>query len=317
MKKVLIIRGGAIGDFVMTLPIFEAVHCEWPEAEIEVLGYAGIAELAVGRRHATAVRRVDAPEWAPIFSAGGMPAQGEREYLSRFDLAICVWPDADGVICENIKRAGAREVMAVNPMPPEGSAEHAVDFMARQCERAGLRVKFREPQLFPSGRDALWAEAFMRVTCAGERRLLALHVGSGSRRKNWPARCYGELAGWWIGRRAGHVLATGGPADEEALAEFESACGEEGVFTLREESLPRVAACLARCEAVVGNDSGVMHMAAAVRVPTVTLFGPTDPRVWRPYSSKGAVVTPASGSDMGQITVREVIHCLKRLLRRA
>lgn len=317
MKRVLVLRGGAIGDFVLTLPIFNAVRLFAPEAEVEVLGYPEIAELAVGRRYALGVRRVAGAEWAPLFSPGGALGTREREYVSGFDCVISVWPDADGVILDNFKRAGAREVIAIEPMPPEDASVHAVEYMVKQCERAGLPVKFLEPQLFPSERDRLWAERFMRVTCAGEMPLLGMHVGSGSAKKNWPAERYAEVAEWWIGRGRGHVLVTAGPADDDALGAFRGARGDERVFVLRGESLPRVAACLERCEAVVGNDSGIVHLAAAVCVPTLTLFGPTDARVWRPCSSRGEVMSSAAGRGMEGIMPGAVIECLDSILQRA
>ena len=107
MKRILVIRGGAIGDFIFTLPVFEALKMRDPAAEVDVLGYAGIAELAVGRRHAANLRRVDGAEWAALFSPGGRLGEAERRYLSGFDETFCIWPDADGVIGENLVRAGS------------------------------------------------------------------------------------------------------------------------------------------------------------------------------------------------------------------
>lgn len=337
MSRVLIIRGGAIGDFILTLPIFEAVHAEDPFAQIEVLGYEGIAQLAVGRRHAVAVRRVDGPEWAPLFAPDGNVAESEREYLSGFDQVVCVWPDENGVICANLERAGARKVIAVQPLPPGDRGVHAVEYMARQCGRAGLNVKYLEPQLFPSARDSSWADQYMRVTRAGERSLLGLHPGSGSPAKNWPAEGFAAVARYWIRRRGGHVLVVVGPADEGPLEDFRAQLDPEGVFILQNESLPRVAACLARCELFVGNDSGIAHMAAAVRVPTLVVFGRVGSRTWRPLGPRVRVVEPSGGSkspkrlsasrrtkggsrygdgaDMSGITAKEVIRQMGSLLR--
>jgi len=316
--RILIIRGGAIGDFIHTLPILEAIRVQDPAAEVEILGYPAIAELAVGRRHASAVRRVDGAEWAPLFSPGADLGPGERDYLAGFDRVFSIWPDPDGAIQENLRRAGARDVIAVDPLPPEGESVHVVEHMARQCSRRGLPVPYLEPHLYPSERDRLWAERFLRVTGAGQRPLLGLHPGSGSAAKNWPAAGYAEVARYWKDERMGHVLVTAGPADERPLAELEDLLESEEVFLLRDEPLPRVAALLERCEAFVGNDSGILQMAAAVRTPVVGLYGPTDPRIWGPRAPRVAVLTPPDGGpDLSALPAEEVVREIRLLLRQA
>jgi len=305
------IRGGAIGDFILTLPVLEAIRRNDDAAEVEVLGYPAIAEMVVGRRLADAARRVDGVEWAALFSASGELAETEREYIAGFDRVVCVWPDSDNVIRENLARAGARDVVHADPIPPQGDAIHAARFVARQCERAGLRVETIEPRLYPSERDRWWTERFMRVTCAGERPLLGMHVGSGSPKKNWPAERFAEVARQWVARRPGHVLLVAGPADDPPLEKLAAPIAHDAVFLLRNEALPRVAAALERCEAFVGNDSGIAHMAAAVRTPTVVLFGPTDPEVWRPLGPKVTVLTPQDRREgLAGIPTDEVIRAV-------
>ena len=316
MSRELIIRGGAVGDFVLTLPVFAALRHREPGGSIEILGYPAIAEMAVGRRHADAVRRVDAPEWAPLFSRNGRLGEAERAYLAGFDSVWCVWPDGDGVLAENLRNAGARNAVCVNPMPPESHDGHVTDFVARQCERAGLPVPYRDPQLFPSRSDHLWAESFMRVTGAGSKPLLGLHIGSGSPRKNWPLAAFVEVAAHWVTRRNGHVLLTVGPADEERHRAFREQAVQDGVFALRSESLPKVAACLSLCEAVMGNDSGILHMAAALSRPTLTLFGPTNPEVWRPRGPRSRFLIGKDGA-LEAIPPKQALLQLERLLRSA
>jgi heptosyltransferase-2 len=312
MRNVLVIRGGAIGDFVLTVPVFEALRARYPDVAVDILGYPAIAQLAVDRRHARSVRRVDAAEWAALFSPEGELRDGERAWLRSFDAVFCIWPDADGVIRENLRKAGVARIASLNPIPSK-PGRHAVEHLAAQCEGAGLPMAFTEPHLYPSERDRWWAERFMRVSGAGWQPLMGLNPGSGSRRKNWPAARFAELAAWWIDRRRGHVLVVAGPADDEALAEFQSAAPREGVFVLLNEELPRVAAAIERCEVYVGNDSGITHVAAAVRTPTVAIFGPTDPGQWAPRAPRVEVVTPPSGEDPGDIAVGEVISRALRL----
>jgi len=316
MARVLVIRGGAIGDFILTLPILEATLLDDPLAEIEILGYPRIAELAVGRRLAVAARRVDGVEWAPLFARDGTLGDAERDALAGFDSVFCVWPDEDGTLRESLCRAGVRKVVYVNPMPPENGTVHAVEYMARQCCEAGLEIRHREPHLYPSVRDRWWVERYMRVSGAGHRALLGLHPGSGSAKKNWPAPRYAEIARNWMRERDGHVLVVAGPADDAPVTELAAELDQESTFIMRNEPLPRVAAALERCEAFVGNDSGITHMAAAVRTPTVAIFGPTDPRVWRPLAPQVRIVRIMQPElDIAAIPVKTVIKQIEELLR--
>ena len=288
-----------------------------PDAEVDLLGYAGIGDLAVGRRHALSLRRVDGAEWAALFSPDGRLGEAERRYLSGFDETYCVWPDADGVIGENLLRAGSRKVVSVDPTPVAGKGVHVVDHIARQCERAGLAIPYREPHLYPSERDRRWAELYMRTTGAGDRPLLALGPGSGSASKNWPADHYAAVARHWVKRR-GHALIVSGPAEEKMAGELRRSLGEEGVFYLSNEPLPSVAAVLERCEAFVGNDSGITHMAAAVRTPTLAIFGRTDPAVWQPRAPRVKVLQPTPpDAELATLRPAEVLRELESLLRPA
>jgi heptosyltransferase-2 len=315
MKRVLVVRGGAIGDFIFTLPVLEALRMRDPQVEVDILGHAGIAELAVGRRHAANLRRVDGAEWAALFSPGGRLAEAERRYLAGFDETFCIWPDADGVIGENLLRAGSVKVVSVDPTPVEGKDVHVVDHIARQCEKAGLEIKFREPHLYPSVRDRVWAEHYMRISGAGDRPLLALSPGSGSPSKNWPVQHYATLARDWM-RRSGHALIVTGPAEETLAGELRDSLGEDGVFFLSNEPLPCMAATIERCEGFVGNDSGITHIAAAVRTPTLAIFGRTNPAIWRPRASRVKVLQlPPPGDDLAALKPAEVLRELWALLR--
>jgi len=314
--RLLVIRGGAIGDFILTLPLFEALRTRFPRHEVEVLGYPAIAELAVGRRYAARSRAVDRVEWSPLFSRATPLADAERDYLRAFERVFLVWPDDDGAIRAALAAAGVADVLHVNPMPPSGAAEHVGDYMARQCERGRLPLVHREPHLFPDPRDQWWAERYMRVTGAGINPILGIHLGSGSRRKNWPPDRFAAVARYWVEQRAGNVLLTVGPADGDALAAFRSAYWkDDAVFILENEPLPHVAAVLERCDLFVGNDSGITHIAAAVRIPTLALFGPTDPNVWAPRAPRVVVLRAEGDGGLDGISPQTVVERLEALRR--
>jgi ADP-heptose:LPS heptosyltransferase len=140
-------------------------------------------------------------------------------------------------------------------------------------------------------------------------RPVAIHPGSGGRRKCWPARLFAELAT----RLDAPVLLVEGPADSTACHEFaEVVAPSVPIIRVTGESLPRLAALLAESRGYFGNDSGVSHLAAALGVPTVAVFGPTDPAVWAPLGPKVSVVAPRG--DAPWPTVDDVLTALRKLL---
>jgi ADP-heptose:LPS heptosyltransferase len=120
-------------------------------------------------------------------------------------------------------------------------------------------------------------------------RFLALHPGSGSARKNWPAERFVTLAGRLA--RDQPFLVVVGPADEGATLPFHAS---RAVFA-RGLPLRALGALLAQAGLYVGNDSGVTHLAAAFGAPTLALFGPTDPKIWSPLGPKVRVVRAPQG----------------------
>lgn len=104
-----------------------------------------------------------------------------------------------------------------------------------------------------------------------------------------------------------------GPAEEGS--KMEAMAGED-VVVVRHLGIGQVAALLAQCDLYLGNDSGITHLAAAIGVRTVALFGPTDPVQWRPRGKSVTVITEGvECSPCGLSTMRSCAHgkCLSRL----
>src|ERR1700751_960977 len=111
MNRILVIRGGAIGDFILTLPALNALRDAWPHAQIEILGYKHIALLAENRFYAMAVRSI---EYGPLssFFAKNSELPGElANYFASFDLIISYLYDPDLILQNNLRRSGVENVI--------------------------------------------------------------------------------------------------------------------------------------------------------------------------------------------------------------
>lgn len=309
MDSALFIRGGAIGDFILTLPSLRAFREAFPTARVEIVGYPHIAALADRRWYAAAARPIDQRGMAAFFAEGAELDPALCAYLSSFDLVVSFLYDPDGIFQRNLMRAGATRVIAADSRPQ--ATLHACDHLAAWLEKAGLPVKIEAPRLFPNDADA--AQAAALHPAAGPPRVV-LHLGSGSPTKNWPVGRFVELARL-LEAKGFEVLVVDGPADDTAQRQFWGTPLPPGVRRCCGLKLPVLAALFARCAAFVGHDSGLTHLAAAAGAPVCAVFGPTDPRIWRPRGAK--VVVLQRGPNPSSVTLDEVSLALLGLLERS
>src|SRR6185436_14631512 len=102
--KILVIRGGAIGDFILTLPAIAALRQQFPEAHLEVLGYPHIAQLAMAGGLVDKVQSIDARALAGFFARNGALAEELADYFSEFNMLISYLFDPDEIFRTNVSR---------------------------------------------------------------------------------------------------------------------------------------------------------------------------------------------------------------------
>jgi heptosyltransferase-2 len=114
---------------------------------------------------------------------------------------------------------------------------------------------------------------------------IAVHAGSGSFSvaRRWPVERFAEVANALARRHGARIILVGGPDEVELTRRLAGLIEAAATMVAGRTTLPELAAVLRRCGLFVGNDSGLMHLAAAVRTPVVAVFGPTNERAWGPY----------------------------------
>lgn len=271
-KRILIIRGGALGDFLLTLPAISAIRRRQPEAMITLVTRPAYGALMIGCGWVHEVRDLESASMAALFGPGALPDE-LRNWLCEFDEVFALTTDADGVVARHFHEACRGAWRILNPvMQPSGN--HASDQLA-----FGLPFAY-EPftQLHP------WAPT--------QEFTIAIHLGSGSESKNWPVEKWLELVDR-LSKEEGHrapqkILIIDGEADAAVTSKFikgfDSLMGKMPLLLERAENLPipELAQLLARCRFYVGHDTGVSHLAAVCGVPSLWLFGPTNPKIWLP-----------------------------------
>jgi heptosyltransferase-3 len=294
MDRILIIRGGALGDFVLTLPALKALRDARPCAHIEILGYKHIALLAENRFYAQAVRSIDYGPLSSFFAKNSQLSPELASYFAGFDLIISYLYDPDRIFENNLRRCGAKNLVH-GPHKVVESGGHAAGQLARPIEQLGIKVSDLTERIFPSAEDRQFARDFLRHS---QQPILAIHPGSGSREKNWPLENWMALVSrngdLFSGKKFPSLVVVSGEADQVETEQLEREWKDREVRFARNLPLPHLAAVLERA-IFIGHDSGISHLAAAAGANCVLLFGPTDPDLWAPVNKNVRVVRPQSG----------------------
>lgn len=299
MKRILVARGGAIGDFILTLPAIKLLRDHDPGAQIEILGYKHIVALAEKRFYADASRSIDDGRLAGFFAKGPALSPELVDYFGGFDLIVSYLFDPDRIFESNLQQCGTRAFIAG---PPKlGGHTHAAKQLAQPLEELGLHLDDHAARLFLTDADREFVRDF---TAANETPLIALHPGSGSGTKNWPLERW-EKIGQHLLSRGDIFVVVGGEADEERIRRLESLWRKKGVRFAKNLPLSRLAALLEK-SLFLGHDSGISHLAAAAGAECLLLFGPTDPSVWAP-ANKGVRVLQAPNGNLEELDVETVV----------
>jgi len=270
MSRILVVRACAIGDFVLNLPALKALHHARNDVRFTLVGYPSTLELARDFVPVEAIYSIETEPWSRVFYR---PIAG----LS-YESAV-VWMK-DPVVSENLRSSGLHDVFRADPFPVFG---HAATHLLRTL---GLP----EPPL-----PDLWKR---------ETSDIIIHASSGSPRNNWPY--FDELI-----RQLGEssVSLWEEPPKDSMRVDGFSGSGHRSRMLVR-QSLADVSQHLRKCRAYIGNDSGITHLAAYLGVPTIALFGPTDPRTWGPIGRRTRILWKTTLED---ISVDEVLQILKWL----
>ncbi len=272
----LLIRPGAIGDCILSLPALEALAADYTEVWVAAQNVPLV-------RFADAVRSIASTGLDLLEIEGPERCASLVDRLAGFDLIVSWYGAARGEF---------RSVIAGLGLPfhflaalPDSPGRHAVDFYLEQVRPLALRE----------------VPAVPRLRCpATPGNFAVIHPFSGSRRKNWPLERFREVA-----RRLEELLPVVWCAGPE----------EELDGARRFEDLYELACWLAGARLYLGNDSGITHLAAAVGAPVVAVFGPTDPRIWAPRGERVRVVAAdRPGKTMECIPVEAVAEAALALL---
>lgn len=278
----LLIHQGALGDFLCCLPALACVRSGLPHADVTLMGYPRVLEVVENRYYAHTIVPADSADMALLYQDEQELPSALRDFLRSFQVIMVIGLNRNPFI-QNLRAVSKARVVVIPPFPSEADAVHMVDHLLALPRQLGLPVHRDIPKLYLLNRDRHAATAFLEDQgIADDAFLVAIHPGCGSLAKKWPAGKFLELADRLVSTYQAQILFVMGPGEEEIRQAFQRSKGPKVPVVLDNLPLPILGAIIERCGVFVGNDSGITHMAAAVGVPVVAVFGPSDPVRWSP-----------------------------------
>jgi heptosyltransferase-1 len=288
--KILILKPSSLGDVVQALPVLRLLKLHWPDSRIYWWVDAALAPLLEHDPDLAGIVRFERRRWrSPRFwpevfdSIRWMRAQ-------RFDLVIDLqslarsgtfaWL-ANGSVLAGLDdaREGARGYYDIIVSRP-GRLSHAVDWYLSLLPVLGVPVHSRFDWLPPRAAAA----DVVRKKRSGSGPLIALQPGARWENKRWPAEYFAAVVRKLAAIHPQHTfIVLGGIEDRPLAAEIVASAPGRCLNLAGEATLPEMVEWIRSSDLMISNDTGPMHVAAAVKTPVLAIFGPTEPRRTGPY----------------------------------
>ena len=335
VHTVLVLGPNWIGDAVMSTPALANLRQGLPKGTIDFLVPPHIAPLFEEHPHVDRVL-----VWSGERGWRGRLAQALALRRTRYDVAVllpnsfrsALWAWAIGASTRVGYATDGRRPLLTHPVhTQEVPPAHQVEVYLRLVAALGIPVVKRSPLLIPSARaeaaaGQLWISHGLRT----DERVVGICPGAsfGPAKRWWPAR-FAELADRLIAEAGVRVVLFGSPEEVALVEQVRSRMMQHAISLAGRDTLSSFMALAARCQVLVTNDSGPMHIASAVGTPVVAMFGPTDPRQTAPMAQSAHVLRYALPCSpcfrrvcpypdhpcMRLIGADEVLDAVQRMLR--
>ena len=304
-NSILIIKPCCLGDVLMATPVIAALRRAFPRARIDFAvggwsramvennphldglvdcGPVGSGSRYSWREYLDLVRRIRAGGYEACFVLDRSPLISLLPYLGGVPRRVGL--DSQG-----------RGFSLTVGLPVAG-LKHEAELYLDTVRAVGIEVNVPRLEFYPTEEDRRhvaemvnqFQEAISQVP------LVVVHPAGGSNpgmilsAKRWPPQRFAALADRLIEERKAQVLLVGGPDDGPIAAAIKDGMRQEPCNLTGQLTFGQLGALLERCNLFVGHDTGAMHLAVAVGAPVVAIFGPSDPRMYGPYSEKSVAL---------------------------
>ncbi len=296
-KRILVTKFRAMGDTILLTAALKELHRNFPQAQIHVAatepwiwlldGFPGVTKLWPVTWHNDRAARTKA--------ATRLAFQLRKE---QYDL-VCGFHASPAAAMVALSTGAkvrsihfhsfkAKNLYSTVQVPGKGVMKPVVERDLDTVRALGINVtEGVMPELFLKAEEKSFAQEELQAWGL-KRPILGIALGASRPTKIWPLHRFAEVAQKWVSENSGSVLVISGPGEEKLVEEFFRSIPNDPEMRKSIQVMPAcsvkiLAARISQLNALVGNDSGPRHLAAALGVPTVTIFGPEHPLEWHPY----------------------------------
>jgi len=321
-SRVCLIKPSALGDVTNAYPVLSALRARWPNAHLTWVINKSLRGLLDGHP--------DLDEVITYDRAGtNFRPQGIRNFArflstlraGRFDLAI----DLQGLLRSGLMAAATRAPIRVgfadaregapwfytHRVVTSPSKPHAVDRLLEVAESFGADVKAPKFLAPTSISDQEWAHE--QLNNVSQPRLM-LNMGARWETKRWPAEHFAEVARRAVEHWGAGLVVVGAPEDRPIVERFQSVLGDIPIKDLcGRTTLPQLAALACRCDLVLSNDTGPLHLATAAGAKTIGIYTCTLPALNGPYGPRASAITTKVACAGSYLTRCARLDCFQEL----
>ena len=333
-KRILVVKLDHLGDVILATPVLSNLQQAYPNAELHAL--TGTWSRVVLERHPDVKKVLEYN--SPAFCRTGQPTslkQARQLYqhlrLEKYDLMVelrgdwrTVWFAFGRLTPHRLSRAA---LQISNKLGfSQFSGTHDTTRNLDVLRHAGIPISTQTATFSITAADETWASNLLAAHKIEEQHpLVAIHPGSPIPLKRWLPERYAELADWLIAQKRAQVLFVGVEDEVPIVTQIQGLMQSASMSIAGKTTLTQLASILQTCNMFIGNDSGPMHLAAAVGTQTIGLYGPGDPTRFAPAGAQCQTIRrkldcpPCSGTTcrlgeegcMSQIQVNDVIQVLE------
>jgi len=293
-RRILITRMKFIGDVVLTTPVIRSVRQACPDAYIAYMGEKSAVALLEHNPFLNEILPYDYSRPSLLEQA----RMGFELRRRRFDLVVDLFGNPRSALLTRLsgapvrvgpERKGRGKLYTIR-VSDDGRPRTAVEFHNQSIAAAGIRPAAAAPELFLTDDERRDARAYLRWSLGGgggeqnDRTIVGVHPGATWPAKKWLPDRFAELCDMIRAKLSCTVVLIGGPGDTDTVAAVRQRA-VSAPYALNVLPLRQLAAVISCCSAFVANDAGPMHIAAALGVPTIGIFGPGEENIWFPYDA--------------------------------
>ena len=326
IQNIIIIRFSSFGDIVLTTPLIRALRARFPEARIDFIVKQEFAELLQTNPHLTTVYPYRADSGIP-----GLCRFAQHIGRTHYDLCVDIHKNFRSYFLRFLLRPtytatwtkhGLKRMLLVKAgINWYSRIQQVPDRYLASVASFGVVNDGQGLEVFPGLQHETRVQAIFDQAHLCERDL-AVGFGAVAAHplKQWPLERFLQLGQQLVQRQNARILLFGGPADVEPARELAARLPNRPIVLCGKLSLLDSAAALRRCAVFVGNDTGIVHLAVAMKRPVVVMFGPTVEEFgFYPYAANAVVIStplpcrPCTHTGKGWCKIQETHACMNRI----